>query len=72
MSIGQIALTIQKLPRAVAFYRDTLGLKLLFEVSGMAFFITYPSYVRTNIAKNIGAGLHFTRNSPGGIPAIIS
>ena len=38
MSIGQIALTIQELPRAVAFYRDTLGLKLLFEVSGMAFF----------------------------------
>lgn len=37
-TISQIALTTSDLPRAVAFYRDTLGLKLLFEVSGMAFF----------------------------------
>lgn len=37
-TLGQIAITIQDVPRAVAFYRDTLGLKLLFEVSGMAFF----------------------------------
>jgi len=36
--IAQIALTTQDLARAVAFYRDTLGLKLLFEVPGMAFF----------------------------------
>ena len=37
-SIGQIAITIRELPRAVAFYRDILGFRLLFEVSGMAFF----------------------------------
>lgn len=37
-TLGQIAITIKDLPRAVAFYRDTLGLPLLFEVSGMAFF----------------------------------
>jgi len=36
--IAQIALTTHDLPRAVAFYRDVLGLKLMFEVSGMAFF----------------------------------
>jgi methylmalonyl-CoA/ethylmalonyl-CoA epimerase len=36
--IAQIALTTQNLAKAVAFYRDTLGLKLMFEVSGMAFF----------------------------------
>ena len=36
--IAQIALTTQNLSKAVAFYRDTLGLKLMFEVSGMAFF----------------------------------
>lgn len=36
--IAQIALTTQDLARAIAFYRDTLGLKLLFEVPGMAFF----------------------------------
>jgi methylmalonyl-CoA/ethylmalonyl-CoA epimerase len=37
-SIGQIALTATSLPRAVAFYRDVLGLKFLFEAAGMAFF----------------------------------
>lgn len=37
-SIAQIALTTQNLTAAVAFYRDTLGLKLMFEVPGMAFF----------------------------------
>ena len=36
--IGQIAVTARDLGRAVRFYRDTLGLPLLFEVSGMAFF----------------------------------
>lgn len=37
-SIGQIAINVRDLSRATAFYRDTLGLKLLFEVPGMAFF----------------------------------
>ena len=39
-SIGQIHLSVQDLPRAVAFYRDVLGMKLLFEVpaQSMAFF----------------------------------
>jgi methylmalonyl-CoA/ethylmalonyl-CoA epimerase len=36
--IGQIAITISNLERAVAFYRDTLELKLLFQVPGLAFF----------------------------------
>ena len=36
--IGQIALTAENLAEATAFYRDVLGMKLLFEVSGMAFF----------------------------------
>jgi methylmalonyl-CoA/ethylmalonyl-CoA epimerase len=37
--IGQIALTITDLDRAVAFYRDTLGLKHLFSAPpGLAFF----------------------------------
>ena len=34
----QIALPTSDLPRAIVFYRDTLGLPVLFEVSGMAFF----------------------------------
>lgn len=39
-SIGQIHVTVDDLPRAVAFYRDVLGLPLLFEVpaQSMAFF----------------------------------
>jgi predicted enzyme related to lactoylglutathione lyase len=36
--IGQIAITAHDLQRAVAFYRDTLGLPFLFEVPKMAFF----------------------------------
>jgi predicted enzyme related to lactoylglutathione lyase len=37
--IGQIALTIHDLERAVAFYRDTLGMRLLFQAPPkMAFF----------------------------------
>lgn len=36
--IGQIAINARDLARAVAFYRDTLGLRLLFEVPQMAFF----------------------------------
>ena len=36
--LAQIALSTRDLPKAVAFYRDVLGLKLMFEVSGMAFF----------------------------------
>ncbi|HJW42004.1 MAG TPA: VOC family protein [Rhizomicrobium sp.] len=36
--IAQIALSTRDVKRAVAFYRDVLGLPLVFEVSGMAFF----------------------------------
>jgi catechol 2,3-dioxygenase-like lactoylglutathione lyase family enzyme len=37
--IGQIACTVADVPRAVAFYRDAMGLKLLFEAPpGLAFF----------------------------------
>ena len=36
--IGQIALMVKDLPRATRFYRDTLGMRFLFEAPGMAFF----------------------------------
>ncbi len=36
--IGQINVPVHDLQRAIAFYRDSLGLKLLFEVPNMAFF----------------------------------
>src|SRR3954466_10916357 len=37
--IGQFAYTVSNVPRSVAFYRDAIGLKLLFEAPpGLAFF----------------------------------
>jgi methylmalonyl-CoA/ethylmalonyl-CoA epimerase len=36
--IGQIYMRASNLPRATAFYRDTLGIPFLFEVPRMAFF----------------------------------
>jgi catechol 2,3-dioxygenase-like lactoylglutathione lyase family enzyme len=36
--LGQIGVSVQDLPAMTAFYRDTLGLQLLFEVPGMSFF----------------------------------
>jgi len=37
--IGQIAVVVQDMPRAVRFYRDVLGLRLLFEAPpSLAFF----------------------------------
>src|SRR2546422_3763773 len=36
--IGQISVTIHDLARAVAFYRDTLGMKHLFSAGRMSFF----------------------------------
>lgn len=37
--IGQVSLVIGDLDRAVAFYRDTLGIALAFQVPNMAFFV---------------------------------
>ncbi len=37
-TIGQIAVNVHDLDRAVKFYRDKLGMKYLFTVPGMAFF----------------------------------
>jgi catechol 2,3-dioxygenase-like lactoylglutathione lyase family enzyme len=36
--IGQIAIRAKDLPRAVQFYRDTLGMRFLFQVPNLAFF----------------------------------
>lgn len=38
--IGQIAVSVHDIPKAVAFYRDTLGMQLMFEMPPkMAFFV---------------------------------
>lgn len=36
--LGQVSVNVHDLPRAVAFYRDTLGLQFLFEAGHLAFF----------------------------------
>lgn len=36
--IGQIAVNAKDVPRATAFYRETLGMKFLFEAPNLAFF----------------------------------
>lgn len=36
--LGQVAVPVRDIPRAVAFYRDTLELPLLFQAGNMAFF----------------------------------
>lgn len=36
--IGQVAVTIRDLERAIAFYRDVLGVRMLFRVAQLAFF----------------------------------
>jgi catechol 2,3-dioxygenase-like lactoylglutathione lyase family enzyme len=37
-TIGQIGLTVTDVERAIAFYRDALGMKLLFQAPNMGFF----------------------------------
>jgi methylmalonyl-CoA/ethylmalonyl-CoA epimerase len=37
-TIGQIAMIARDVARATAFYRDSLGMKFLFEFPGLAFF----------------------------------
>lgn len=36
--IGQISIRVRDIDRAIAFYRDTLGLRFLFQVPKLAFF----------------------------------
>jgi len=37
-AIGQIAINVKDVQRAIGFYRDVLGMRFLFEVPKMAFF----------------------------------
>lgn len=63
--IGQIALTITDLDRAVAFYRDILGLKHLFSAPpGLAFFAAgnlrlMLSRPETSDAEKFSSALYF-------------
>ena len=37
-TIGQIAITVSDVERSIAFYRDSLGMKFLFQVPNLGFF----------------------------------
>jgi catechol 2,3-dioxygenase-like lactoylglutathione lyase family enzyme len=61
-NLVQVGLATCDLPRAVAFYRDVLGLPLLFEVSGMAFF--QLGATRLMVGSNAE---HLTPNADGAL-----
>ncbi len=50
--LGQILVPVQDLERAIAFYRDVLGVPFLFQVPRMAFFDLAP--VRLMLAQHEG------------------
>ncbi len=67
--IGQIAMTVGDLPRAVTFYRDVLGLKFLFEAPpAMAFFdcggvrlmLSLPEQAGPAAGQQFGSILYYT------------
>jgi len=51
-TLGQIALTVSDIETATAFYRDALGIPLMFEADNMAFFDLGP--VRLMLAAEEG------------------
>jgi methylmalonyl-CoA/ethylmalonyl-CoA epimerase len=66
--IGQIAMTVGDLPRAVAFYRDVLGMRFLFEAPpAMAFFdcggvrlmLSLPEQAGPAAGQQFGAILYY-------------
>jgi methylmalonyl-CoA/ethylmalonyl-CoA epimerase len=66
--IGQIAMTVGDLPRAIAFYRDVLGLRFLFEAPpAMAFFdcggvrlmLSLPEETGSHAGERFGAILYY-------------
>lgn len=55
-AIGQIAVSVKNLNRAVMFYRDVLELPLLFQINGLAFFDVKGT--RLMLSKPEGASEH--------------
>ncbi len=51
-TIGQIAVTVRDIPRAIGFYRDVLGVPFLFEAPGMAFFQTGDTRLMLGLPEN--------------------
>lgn len=57
-AIGQISVTVQDLDRAVAFYRDKLGMQFLFRVPGMAFFNCSGVRLLLGLSEDESADVH--------------
>ena len=53
-AIGQIAITVSQVDPAIAFYRDKLGMKLLFEAANMGFFDCGGIRLMLTAAENPG------------------
>jgi methylmalonyl-CoA/ethylmalonyl-CoA epimerase len=52
-TIGQIAVTVKDIERAVAFYRDVLGMKFLFQAPpALAFFAAGDVRLMLNVPEN--------------------
>ena len=67
--IGQIAMTVGDLPRAIAFYRDVLGMRFLFDAPpAMAFFdcggvrlmLSLPEQAGPAAGQQFGAILYYS------------
>ena len=54
-AIGQVALTVKDVQRALIFYRDVLGLPFLFEAGNMAFFDCGGVRLMLTLSENSGA-----------------
>ena len=52
--LAQVALTVRDLDRARAFYRDVLGLSLMFEVNGMMFFELAGLRLMVGLERKLG------------------
>ncbi|CAN5175425.1 hypothetical protein BH20ACT13_BH20ACT13_20730 [soil metagenome] len=51
-SIGQIAINTRDVQRAIAFYRDALGLEYLFETGPLAFFMCGDVRLMLSVAES--------------------
>jgi methylmalonyl-CoA/ethylmalonyl-CoA epimerase len=56
--IGQIAVTVTSLERSIAFYRESLGMKFLFQVPNLAFFDCAGIRLMLDIPGKPGGATH--------------
>jgi catechol 2,3-dioxygenase-like lactoylglutathione lyase family enzyme len=70
----QVAVTVRDLDRARIFYRDTLGLPLMFEAGPMLFFDIGGQRLMVGLAEtpeqSVGGGTYFYFDAPD-LPALV-